>query len=144
MSEASTIKSNTVPDVVCPICFKPLTCPAIVNDNTDRYGRRLRTYFGWCFECGVGNNVIQFYRYGRWIIHKYKHAHEKGPGRYKFDDYWTQLNEMPEPPLLLTGPGGDYDSPIDRDLIADSLEMVQSTITKMGQLVDTLLEKIRQ
>lgn len=100
---------QTVQDVVCPKCFKPLVAPTLVNKGTDNYGRQLRTYFGWCFECDLGAEVIQFFRDQRWLIHKYQHydliAEYK---QCKPSGRWVTLNELPEPAPVITGPGGDF------------------------------------
>ena len=100
--------------VVCPACYKKLIAASIVGGGFDkRYQSCVRTYFGWCFECSHGYEVIQFEKDGNWLIHKYmdytinaQTHHSRPSGK------WQVLCSLPEPPLVMTGPGGDYVKPM--------------------------------
>lgn len=101
-----------VPDCVCPLCFKPMANASMMA-LPDRYGRKIRKYFGFCPACRLGSRSIQFERDGRWIIHQYQiydyvsefsHSPPKGKS--------VTLNDLPEPAPIVTGPGGEYDKQI--------------------------------
>ncbi len=107
MSESSIVNSQ-IADVVCPVCFHSLEHAALEAQYSDRYGRKKRKYYGWCLECNRWCEVEQFERAGRWLIHTFR---EGGSDRERISTMgvpWQQLNEMPEPPPVVVGPGGDY------------------------------------
>ena len=102
----------TVADAVCPVCFELLTVPSFLPIDHTRYTPELRRYFGWCFGCKRGFCVIQFKRGDRWVIHKYQAYVQTGKEKTEHKPLgpWKILNELPDPPLVLTGPGGDFDT----------------------------------
>jgi len=94
-------------DAVCPLCFQALPNPAILP-LADRYGRELRKYLGFCPNCKLGCETIQFRRDGRWVIHRYQIYAYIGTYVQKTGN-WITLNGLPEPAPIVTGPGGDFD-----------------------------------
>ncbi len=56
--------------------------------------------------------MIQFKRQTRWVIHKYQAYIQCGADKTKHKPLgpWEILNELPDPPVVLTGPGGDFDT----------------------------------
>jgi len=111
----------------------------------DRYGRIIRRYFAWCFECNRGFEVIQFAKNGRWLIHKYQpytivgHTyHSKATGE------WTILNELPEPAPVVVGPGGDYDKQIELNKECFKLlESLQKALKSTTALLEYLLGQMK-
>ncbi len=96
-----------VKDVVCPVCYKPVDFPTMGVPVAYRYNKNIRRYFCWCEQCHAGYEVYQFERDGRWVIHKYQIHQTRAAGQA------VTLNELPEAPVVLTGPGGVYDIEID-------------------------------
>ena len=112
------LKQREIADVVCPMCFKLLPYPSVVDEGVDRYHGRLRTYYGWCPVCERGACVIQFARDGRWVIHKYRKAILlDGAGEVRLVDDWVVLNELPEVAPVMLGPGGDYNRPFTPEVV---------------------------
>ncbi len=103
-----------VAGLVCPQCFKSLAGSEAIAVSTedDRYGRRLRRYFAFCVGCNKRFEVVQLEREGRWFIHKYQ-SYTTVEGRAMPAGDWVQLNGLPEPAPVVTGPGGDYDKQIE-------------------------------
>ncbi|HIJ67254.1 MAG TPA: hypothetical protein HPP51_03095 [Planctomycetes bacterium] len=136
-------KKRTVPDVVCPVCCKLMPDPAVIY-NYDRYGRRLRRYFCWCWQCEQGFEVEQFDSDGRWQIHRYR--------RYVYDlqsqacvpkGGFVKLHELPEPPAVLTGPGGDYDEPVDPDEVK-ILEDISDILKNLAKALDLFAKGLKR
>lgn len=135
----------TVKDVVCPDCFQCCSWPSVTRPTTDKYGRTTRTYYGWCEGCGWGFEVIQFEKSGRWIIHRYRYydradpSGTKGPARQ-----WQVLAELPEAPVVMTGPGGDFCNPIELKSEAQFDEamkkILQNAQVTMNKLAGVLME----
>jgi len=92
-----------VRDVICPTCLKPLLAHSIFHDESDKYGRHIRRYMGWCCNCNCGFEVAQFEKEGRWFIHQFRYYAQAVP---KGD--WQLITPLPEPPVVMTGPGEGY------------------------------------
>jgi len=109
-------------DIVCPKCFRPLEGYRIARQWTDRYDRQLRHYFGWCTNCNLGSEVIQFLAgegtaiprpvSPRWCIHKHRYFAYIG-NQSRASNEWQVWDLLPEAAVVVTGPGGDYDRPYD-------------------------------
>jgi len=128
-----------VKGVICPMCETHLPYPTIVTQDTDRYGRHLRTYFGWCFECGFGCETIQFERDGLWLIYKYQNYRLNEDGRHcQLSDGWTIVNDLPEPAPVVIGPGGDYD--IEISLAKPLIDSMQQAANAMSRAMECLLK----
>ncbi len=136
-------ETGTVKDIVCPKCFKPLQYPKVKFKCTDRYGRVTRACFGWCFECKLGFEVIQFAKEDRWFIHKYQVYTPFGP-TCQPTGKWTVIDELPEPAAVVVGPGGDFDKQIDLAKInLDILATLHKTLKAVTQTVGRLLKALR-
>jgi len=138
MSEAKTIA-----DVVCPKCFKPVFSPAIDDTKADRYGSKRRGYYGWCFDCEIGFEVIQFKQDGHWVINEYK-KYVCGDGRAMPIGPWITLNDLPGTPLVVFGPGGDYDRqvyPDDLDRLSEVAKNMSNAINLLGHVVRGIKER---
>lgn len=94
---------------VCPLCVCELTSFHVTSPQViDRHGITVRRYFGWCDGCGCGCEVEQFkVGRGRWFIHRWRaYSNDDKPIAGK----WVLVRDMPVP-VIMTGPGGDYDRP---------------------------------
>lgn len=137
----------TVDGCVCPQCFKPLKAPTVVNHPTDRYSPRTRSYTGMCFACRQGCRVFQFKRDGNWLIHRFQPHLYKSGAFVGYGD-WIEVNPLPEPPAVLTGPGGDYDKPLDITddpvvkIFRNAFDILSETAKAFGELIQDL-KKIR-
>lgn len=107
-------------EVVCPICFRPLIGAAAWEIGADRYGRTRRQYIGSCLiECGCVARVEQVKCDKTWHITRYQVFKYEG-GYYREHGPWVDCvidkAEMDEAmPVLLLGPGGEFDVPITPD-----------------------------
>lgn len=139
------IRPKYVADVVCPKCFKPLEYPTVIEQETDRYKRVLRTYYGWCFECEKGCLVIQFNRGERWIIHKYRPAvFLDNKNIVQITNNWQVFNDLPLPAPVVIGPGGEYDravNPNDVNL-GKLLHKLSGVIEGLSRTVKLLIKHI--
>lgn len=139
-------QTKTVPDTVCPKCFKLLPGPTVLNESPDRYGRITRIYLGWCFDCKIGCEVIQFKRDDRWVIHKYQYYCQTSTFYAALPTHqWTTLNELPEPPVILQGPGGDYDQAIElRDTNISAMKTLKKAVDAIGAIIESLLQAMER
>ena len=119
-------------DVVCPECGRPIPLSTIMWCGTDRYNRTTRRYLGGCLSCLRRYAVIEFLQDGKWLIHKYRYyevpATKKPPGD------WIILNELPEAPPVVIGPGGEYDKQIELEGV-EILKSLQNTLKKTCELL---------
>ena len=115
MSETEGTRTKKAADqqIVCPNCFKPAAEHCVGRPRNDRYGRVLRITLLWCGDCGCDFEVVQFESAGKWPIHKFRCYASIGDGAaYQPSDQWHYIEDLPEVPALLFGPGGDYDREI--------------------------------
>ncbi len=138
-------KIYTVTDAVCPVCLELLTVPSFLPVDMARYIPDLRRYFGWCFTCNRGFCVIQFKRQTRWVIHKYQVYIQCGAEKTKHKPLGQEviLNELPDPPVVLFGPGGDFDTEMQIkatniartacDAIAKATEALRTLLNPAGE-----------
>ncbi|MBW1811656.1 MAG: hypothetical protein JRJ87_25940 [Deltaproteobacteria bacterium] len=133
--------------VVCPNCYGPPPGVSISREQTDRYGHRLRTYMGWCLNCHLGFEVRQFQKGSNWLIHKYRYYAAVATDIY-VPDWWQTVNELPNAPLVVTGPGGDYDQAYNPtgqqnncraiDVVQRTHKILQETTQTIGNLIDSI------
>jgi len=135
----------TVDGCVCPQCYKPLKAPAITDGGADRYGRKLRSYAGMCFECRRGCRVVQFELDGKWLLHAYL-PHRYEAGRFVGVGDWIEVNPLPDPPAVVTGPGGDFDKALNlsADLVLPLLRSAAGMMSKVANTIGELLKAIEQ
>lgn len=134
-----------VPDVVCPNCFHPMEFPNLYGPAAYD-GHCLRTYLGWCFRCNKGFQAIQYHdaASGRWIIHKYQ-GYMLRNNVPVHDDQWIMLNRLPEmtpaePPLVQTGPGGEYVKQITGEQLDIAIQQTALLLNKIGHLICELMK----
>ncbi|MCJ7777633.1 MAG: hypothetical protein MUP16_04900 [Sedimentisphaerales bacterium] len=145
---------------ICPKCFRELAGPAVAGER-DRYGRITRSYFGWCFECDIGFEVVQFklkeiayincnctgdknigYGLNGWLINKYRLFKKlEGSDKPQPVTAWLTMNPLPEPAPVITGPGKEYDKPFEPETI-DLMEVVLAALKATTKTVESLLKLI--
>jgi len=102
--------------VICPRCYKSLQGHSIFKQGTDRYGRHLRSYLGWCTHCNTGFEVEQFQRDEKWRLHRHRYyATSIAGGQSLPSSRWVVVEELPEPAPVVTGPGGEYSTDFQLD-----------------------------
>lgn len=135
-----------VTDVVCPNCFKVPGSVTVMGPRPDRYGRMLRSYFGWCIECHRGFEVVQFASEGKWLIHKYRFFQAVAPEGFNVPDWWNTVQELPLAPMVQTGPGGEYDQApaiqTDPQRIATILMSIKGVLDSISQTMDNLIQTV--
>lgn len=65
-------KVKTFGHVICPDCGRPLPEPVVMPETAGERGLVLRTYFGWCFGCDHGVEVIQYKAFKCWVVAKWR------------------------------------------------------------------------
>jgi hypothetical protein len=78
----------------------------------------------------------------KWHISRFQQLHYAG-GSFVPDGEPIVVCPLPEPPVLLTGPGGDYDCPIANEELLAITECTQWTdglLKLMGKWVNDLIE----
>ncbi len=134
---------KTVADIVCPKCQRSLVGYAIIDEGRDRYKRQLRSYMGWCHHCQIGFEVIQFKVGDKWHIHKHRYyAAITTVGKALPLSDWQVVNELPQPPAVVIGPGDDYDMPFNPK-VADLLEKLRNALKSTSQVAEGLLKYLR-
>ena len=130
-------------DMVCPECLEILPGCSVLPARLDRYGRELRTYFGWCCECHGGYEVIQFRRCDRWHINRYRYWLQITDQTDQYQtDGWILISDLPDPPIAVTGPGGDYDRPVEvsvSDTVIRAAAVLRSAAQTLAELAKTLV-----
>ena len=89
----------SIEKVSCPICDDVLLSPGCLPVRFSERGLELRQCLGHCLCCGRVVQLVQFLDEGNWITNKY---------RFSSDEAWHVFKELPEPPVLAIGPGGEY------------------------------------
>ena len=137
-TQAQDSHDLTVDGCVCPQCYKHLRAPVVTEGGGDRYGRRMRSYAGMCFECLQGCRVTQFEQDGKWLINSYL-PHRYEAGKFIGISDWIEVNPLPEPPAVVTGPGGDFDKA--PDLSGNlALPLLRSAADMMLKVAHTIRE----
>lgn len=132
-------KVKTDKFVICPKCYRKIEDVTFVTPPQDRY-REIRRYFGWCDNCSVGFEVIQFKNKDKWHIHKYQPYAYRGINNDCSPlGAWIQVQKLPEPAPVVTGPGGQYCrqvTPRESQLVATikkSMEAIDNALRIMFQ-----------
>ena len=133
-------QQEVVRDVVCPKCFKDISEPAVVLSRPERYGTKLRTYFGWCLDCQLGFEVIQFLQDKKWFIHKYRY-YAAALDKPIPSKQWQLVKNLPDAPVVVIGPGGDYDKHININAECfQLLKALQKALKSTSELLGYLLK----
>jgi len=108
VKQADHNQEATIKDVICPKCYRYLNGCSVRDIGCDRYERRMRSYIGWCTRCNLGSEVVQFADGDRWKLHKWRYYAKLGLKNAPSTG-WQIITELPDSPVVVTGPGGDYD-----------------------------------
>jgi hypothetical protein len=128
--------------IVCPNCADRIGSATILPERTDRYGRLIRGYVGWCCNCHRGLEVLQFKSADKWYIHKYRYwltVTETPGSNIPFE--WRELNPLPDAPPVVTGPGGDYDKSIMIHAV-DTLKRIDNITQTLSETIKSLVKAI--
>lgn len=97
-----------IPSMVCPVCKNTIPFPRILPEQeSSRYGIKLRSFFDWCFNCDQGMHKNEFLHDGIWVLYKWRHFMFDAKDKLIIKE-WVIENELPVP-IVIVGPGGDYD-----------------------------------
>jgi len=121
------------PGVVCPNCFMPMKFYTLYGPG-ESAGVPVRSYLGHCLRCGKTTEVQQFESMGVWLIHQWRLA----------DGEWVQVQSLPEPPVVQTGPGGDFVCTLSDDQLKGMLVKATETLNKLGHVVADILGILRE
>jgi len=125
--------------IVCPNCFRPAAEHHVGRPISDRYGRVLRSSLVWCAECGCDFEVVQFESEGKWPIHKFRCYTSVGKGAaYQPSGKWHYIEDLPEAPVLLFGPGGDYD----RQVSCNKLRRILVGVLSLEQELRSIIKAV--
>ena len=101
-------KIKLMPSMVCPVCKNTIPFPHILPmQKLTRYGIKIRSFFDWCFNCDQGVQSNEFLHNGVWVPSKWRSFMFDTEGKLLIKR-WIIENELPAP-LVIVGPGGDYD-----------------------------------
>jgi len=131
---------KTTADIICPKCYKLLPQTNYTEfASTDRY-RTMRSYFGWCIQCQLGCEVVQFKQRDKWHIHKYRfYATVVSNDKPVPDKNWHIINELPESAPVVTGPGGNYNRQITPEII-NIIKSLQNILESTAKTTSLLLK----
>lgn len=148
----------SISGVVCPHCFKLLERFHLFGPEPNEYGLNRRAYLGYCQHCNQSAEVQQ-YEYGKvWCIHCFRLTGaqdwttvnplpDPAPRVYtgsEIKNTFTQTpNQTPPPPVIKTGPGGDYTQDISDEQLESMLKQATEIFNKMGKLLLDLVDVIR-
>jgi len=134
-------QQGTIDGAICPLCYGLLPHPAILEQKTDNFGRTIRRYFGWCLKCNSGYEVMQFLQAEKWHIHKYQIYRFIGNIMHCAPiGEIIDVQDLPLPAPVITGPGGDYNRQHDLNKeISDLLHTLKGAMSKVCELLDELL-----
>ena len=125
-------------DVVCANCHEAINSFSLFGPTADpATGLMRRMYLGHCVRCGQSFEVEQFETGGIWKIYRYR---VEG-GR------WYQLQSLPEPPLVKTGPGGEFTKTLSSEQLDAKtqglLEQFVAIQRSMCEVLNGLMDAVR-
>lgn len=131
-------------DVICPHCYHPLKGSSAFGAEADRYGRITRKYFGWCLQCDMGCEVVQFIAESKWHLHRFRYWRKTGEFGVNRADEWVDVEPLPQAPPVLTGPGGDYDQAAElAPYFLNITSHLQAIMNTLSEVVKSVREKSR-
>lgn len=118
----------------CPNCYCRLGEGRVSTTIPirDRYGRTTRQSYIWCENCRQGYELIEFLAGDTYKPCKWRYI-------YYLKDNWIQVQSLPEPAPVVTGPGGDYDRSIEPDvngILGNIKDILHSAAESIGCLLD--------
>ena len=138
VKQADRNQEAALADIICPRCYKPLSGYSMRDRGQDRYARELRCYMGWCTHCNLGSEVVQFLSGDRWTLHKWRYYAHIGL-KNSPSTAWQVVTKLPDPPVVVTGPGGDYDKAYDPETI-ELVKTVLHALKGCAKTVENLLK----
>ncbi len=139
-----------VQGAVCPSCFRPLPYPH-VHPEYSADGHTFRMVQGWCFNCHRGAIIIQFRGMaGKWHIHKFTAYDIADNIPIALDGgQWTVLCDLPPaqqptPPVVQTGPGGEYIKRITEDDLNKEIYLLAKLAGIMDSCKSILTDLIKK
>ena len=134
-------------DIVCPACYKPVAGCTVIGGDEDDYGRQVRHYMGWCCNCNMGFEAVQFLAEHagnpRWILHRWQYyAMVQALNKNLPQAGWQIVNELPVPAPVVTGPGGEYNESFTPKTV-DLIEKLNMVLKSTQRTVDYLIKAIR-
>lgn len=138
-------QGRVVVETVCPACGLVFTGRKGQPARSDRYGRRTKESYAWCVSCKRGYNFVSFEDdNGLWVIHKYVTYIESEASGKSIPVATVELSPMPKVAPVITGPGGDYDVPMDIKTAAnEQIEQAMGILNKLSKVVVTLMDIAR-
>lgn len=132
-----------VAGAICPGCDKHYMYPTVSHKEPDKYGRELRVVYGWCLECDIGYNMLQFKSGEEWLTYKYqKYIYNKNTGPKPVSvGPWVKGFSLPQVAALITGPGGDFTKKVDID--AEIEKTLQAAATLLNKAAKNMLELMK-
>ena len=128
--------------IICPKCYNCLTGYSLFKGEKDDSGRHTRHYMGWCSSCDIGFEVVQFKKDDKWHLQKYRYyAAVLDIDKPVPAAGWVTLERVPEPPAVVTGPGGDYTK--SWDLKGEQIKLlktVHNSLTSVLNAIKTMIE----
>jgi len=131
--------AETIEGCVCPQCYRPLSYPLVTDTPGDRYAPPVREYHGFCDTCRMAARVVQFARDGKWHINSFRQYRYAGGKFEGIGKDWIAVEPMPAAPVVMTGPGQPYDTPVtDADIATvewaqGALRIIQECATDLMQ-----------
>lgn len=128
---------------ICPHCYRPIRDCSMLPEKNTRAGYLTRTYYAWCESCKSGSEVVQFKTKGceRWHIHKFRqYEYELNGDKPIAKEGWVIVQGLPQPPLVMTGPGGEFDEPISGGkTIIDAVKALSNSLAAAKNVADNLI-----
>jgi len=139
------------PYVICPVCGERMKVDILREAVHSRFPEQARRgYWGWCQRCQAGYQVELFRVPDGWRLHRYRlygYIEATATATPKAVGQWRLVEPLPDAPVLMIGPGGDYDRPVDGDQIDEVVEKTLGTFNTMfhqaGQAMADLVELVR-
>lgn len=100
--------NSSTEKVSCPVCSDDLLSSGCLPVQLSGCGVELRQCLGVCLCCGRTVHLLQFMDKGQWITSKYRFSDILQDESAGILEAWQVAKELPEPPAVAIGPGGDY------------------------------------
>jgi hypothetical protein len=143
---------NTQTGVLCPQCSSPLPYP-IVDQSFHIDGQEYRSWWGYCFHCRKGFIAIQLRGLAAgWLLYKYL-TYRLINNVPVADGQWIMVTPLletaakpviaPAPPVIQTGPGGDFTNQTDDKKLLAILEKANHTLSDLSKVISEIIGAFR-
>ncbi|MCE5184553.1 MAG: hypothetical protein LLF76_00310 [Planctomycetaceae bacterium] len=120
--------------IVCPHCCKPTRYFLLFGPAPDEYGRTIRSYIGYCDRCHSEFEVTQFQVGQLWPMHRCRLDGQE----------WKVIQPLPEPPLVQTGPGGDFSRAYSTEQLEAIVEKATKCLVDCGKIIATVRDSMKK